>query len=605
MKPADPATVSVRLDRPLIAAAAFSFFSVAFVATPYWMFSDSRAERIVFLLVTILLGLLWTRLTANELHLRGDPKAWISAAILLLLVGALNFRALTAAIPWRGDESAHIAAALRLAQMVPLALVIAGVAVFALVLYVSWRKPRLALPACALLVAGCIAVYLLRQPPLAKGILRYPFVSRWFHALLPALLGPLIGIHREILFRLVPLVSAVILSWKFARTVSPRNLFAGLVLGLAAATIPVVFYYSSLLYLEMPAVVLMFLVCLDVEPLLSLGFDELTQRPAWYALILIGFIKETTVPFLLCFVAYRIVVQFRAPGRRASWKRRVRDELFMALGTLLPLFYYLFFRTYFGNPREFSFTPANLLDLHALSVTLLSHLQQFGLVYLLFVGGVVLLFRGRQHRSAVFLLLVFVAVPAFHLLDTVKYAGYSRFNLFLLPAVLAGAAVFVRFIAAKKRWYLPALTGLIIATNLALTPVNLDGTRKPSWGYPGESYYPFPDALSWLKDHGRPARIVFAGLGFDYYFDFYFDRMGWHPEYEPFMDFREDDPASFDRAIQFASERGSTCVVAIVEENPPHPPELGDAVRQWKLKVFRNLAHSLLVYTRDPQDLSP
>ncbi len=596
MKPADPAALSVRLDRPLIAAAAFSFFSVAFVATPYWLFSDSRLERIVFLVVTILLGLLWTRLIANQLRLQGDPKAWISAGILLLLLGALNFRALTAAIPWRGDESAHIAAALRLAQMVPLALVIAGIAVFALVLYISWRQPRLALPACALLVAGCVAVYLLRQPPLVKGILRYPFVSRWFHALAPALLGPLIGIHREFLFRLVPLLSAVILCWQFARSVSPRNLLAALALGLAAATIPVVFYYSSLLYLEMPAVLLMFLVCRDIEPLLSLPFDELTRRPAWYALILIGFIKETTVPFLLCFVVYRIVVQLRSPGLRASWKRRIRDELFMAAGTLLPLFLYLFFRTWFGNPREFSFTPANLFDLHALTVTLLSHLQQFGLAYLLFIGGVILLFKTRQYRKAVFLLLVFVAVPAFHLLDTVKYAGYSRFNLFLLPAVLAGAAVFVQFIGTKKRWYLPALAGLLIATNLALTPVNLDGTRKPSWGYPGEGYYPFPEALSWLKDHGRPARIVFAGLGFDYYFDFYFDRMDWHPEYEAFTDFREDDPASFHRAIQFASERGSTCVVAIVEENPPHPPSLSGPDRQWQLKVFRNEAHALLVY---------
>ncbi len=596
MKPADPPAVSVRLDRPLIAAAAFSFFSVAFVATPYWLFSESRVERIVFLVVTILLGLLWTRLSSNVLQLQGDPRAWISAAILLLLMGALNFRALTAAIPWRGDEKAHIEAALRLAQMVPPTLVITGFAVLALVLYVSWRQPRFALPACAMLVAGCVAIYLLRQPLLPKGILRYPFVSRWFHALSPALLGPLIGIHREILFRLVPFVSAVILSWQFGRSVSPRDLFAALALGLASATIPEVFYYSSLLYLEMPAVVLMFLVCRDIEQLLSLGFDDLTRRPSWYALILIGFIKETTVPFLLCFVVYRVIIQFRSAGRRVSWKRRTRDELFMALGILLPLLLYLFFRAWFGNPRTFDFKPANLLDLHALFVTLLSQLQQFGLAYLLFIGGVVLLFRTRQHRKAIFLLLVLLAVPAFHLLDTVTYAGYSRFNLFLLPAVLAGAAVFVHFIGAKKRWYLPALTGLIIVTNLALTPVNLDGTRKPSWGYPGESYYPFPEALSWLKDHGRPARIVFAGLSSVYYFDFYFDRMGWHPEYEAFPDFREDDPASFERAFQFASEYGSTCVVAMVDENPPRPPPLSGAARQWQLKVFHSMAHSLLVY---------
>jgi hypothetical protein len=590
---------AVGLSRSFISAALFSFYALALVVTPYWMVSESRTERIIFLLITILLGLLWTRLASNQVQFQVDHRAWISAAILLLLVGALNFRALVSAIPWRGDESYHIAVALRLAQMVPPAWAAAAMVILALILYISWRKPKYALASCALLVAGCIGVYLLRQPPPLSGILRYPFVSRWFQALAPALLGPIVGVHHEILFRLLPFFSGVILSWQFSRSVSPRSTTLAIALGLAAATIPELFYYSSLLFLEMPAVVLMFLVCVNIEQLLTLSFNDLTKSPSWYALILIGFIKETVVPFLLCFMVYRMIIQLSSSASRASWKRLVRDELFMAVCTFLPLAIYLFFRVYFGNPRTFDFTPANLLNLHAISVTLLSHLQQFGLAYLLFVGGMVLLFRTKQYRKAVFLLLIIIGVPVFHLLDTVKYAGYSRFNLFILPAVLAGSAVFIQFIGTKKKWLLPALIGLMIATNLALTPVNLDGTKKPSWGNPGESYYPFPEALSWLKDHHPSTLIVFAGLNFEYYFDFYFDKLNWHPQYELLKDFRADEVNSYYQALQTASDQGSTCVIVRVDENPATPPQLPRADQQWQLKVFRNMAHSLLVYIRE------
>jgi hypothetical protein len=143
--------------------------------------------------------------------------------------------------------------------------------------------------------------------------------------------------------------------------VSAQNTAVAVAIGLAAATIPELFYYSSLLYLEMPAVALMFLVCLQADQLLSLGFADLKKSPSWYALILIAFIKETTLPVLLGFVAYRVIVQLSLSAFRSSWKRLLRNELFMAVGTLLPLFLYLFFRIYFGNPRTFDFVPANLL----------------------------------------------------------------------------------------------------------------------------------------------------------------------------------------------------------------------------------------------------
>jgi len=43
-------------------------------------------------------------------------------------------------------------------------------------------------------------------------------------------------------------------------------------------------------------------VCLNIRSLLRDDYQMIRQNPAWYALILIGFIKETTLPFLICFI---------------------------------------------------------------------------------------------------------------------------------------------------------------------------------------------------------------------------------------------------------------------------------------------------------------
>ena len=591
--------VTIRLNRSLVATALFFFYVLAFVAAPYWLVSESRAEKAVFLLLTVLLGLLWTRLAANEVQLQIDRRSRLPAALLLLVAGLLNIRALTAAIPYRGDESYHIALALNIARMIPPSLLAAGIVMLLLSFGLAWQKPKYAWVAWLLFVAGFTAFYLLRRPPELNAIIRYPFVSRWFHALVPALLRPLTGLQHEALYRLVPFLSAVALCWVFARSVASRGTLEVLALGAAAATIPVLLYYSSMLFLEMPAVVLMFLVCLHIEQLLSASYDELTKDPYWLALILIGFIKETSVVFLLVFVACRIFFRLMPSAERGLWKRLLRDELSMALGTLLPLAIYLFFRSYFGNPREFHFNLANLLDLRALSAALLAHLQQFGPIYLLFIGGMVLLFRTRRYRKAVFLLLLFVGVPMFHLVDTVRFAGYSRFNLFILPPVLAGSVVFLQFLGAKKKWYLPALAVVLIAANLAMTPMNIDGTRDPAWGNPGEDFYPYPEALSWIRDQQKHELLVFAGLSYDYYFDFYFDKLNWHPRYELLKDFHADDPASFGQALQTAEQRGATCVVVSVDENPAQAPQLPRMAHKWRLRIFSNMAHSLLVFAEE------
>ncbi len=597
-----PPPLLLRLHRPLVATALFFFFALAFVAAPFWLLAESRSGRISSLLATVAAGALWTWISARALRLSLDRRAWIPAVILLPLMAGLNLRALTSAIPWRGDEGYHIAFVLSFAKLIPTSWLLLAILASGLLLFAVWRRPGLAAAACAVLVAGGIGIYLLRRPPPLEAILRYPFVSRWFQALTPILLRPLAGLNHEVLYRIVPFVSAAALCWLYARSVHPRSPVIAVVLGLAAATVPSLFYYSSMLYLEMPAVLLMYVVCRDSEELLALPFAELTARPAWYALVLIGFIKETTAAFLLAFVALRIIIRARTSPGNAPWWKLALEELLAAAGVLLPLVVYLAYRSAFGNPREFHFLPANLLDPRLAPVLLRSFLEQFGLLFLLFLAGLGLLAGRRQFRKALFLLAAVIATTLFHLLDAAKYAGYSRFNLFVLPAVLAGSVVFLQFVGTKKKWYLPALAALLLASNLALSPVNWDGSKKPYWGnyldrMPAEHYYPYRQALAWLKEHGPPAAIQFAGMGSAYYFDFYFDQLDWHPPHELLKDSPAGDPATLRALLQRASQKGVDCVVVRGEGDIAELQQAG-AAEQWRVQLFRNRAHSLLVFTK-------
>jgi hypothetical protein len=288
--------------------------------------------------------------------------------------------------------------------------------------------------------------------------------------------------------------------------------------------------------------------------------------------------------------------------RTGLWKQLLRDELSVGASTLLPLAVYLFYRSRFGNPREFHFTPESLLDLRLALVVLRSHLEQFGLVYIFFLAGIILLVSRKQLRKALFLLAAAAATTLFHLIDAARYTGYSRFNLLVLPAVLAGSVVFLQFIETKKKWYLPALAALVVATNLAMSPVNWDGTKRPYWGNylaktPAEHCYPYREALAWLKGHSPAAVIQFTGMSASYYFDFYFDKLDWHPRYELLKDSPAGGLASIRDALQAASANGVDCVV-VRGDDGLQAQRADSASEQWRLKVFRNMAHSLLVYTK-------
>ena len=79
-----------------------------------------------------------------------------------------------------------------------------------------------------------------------------------------------------------------------------------------------------------PAVLLMAIVAFHAEALLFDEVHEVLQHPAWVALVLIGFIKETALPFLAAFLAVLALILEFAPECTDDGHRVMVGHVLMA-----------------------------------------------------------------------------------------------------------------------------------------------------------------------------------------------------------------------------------------------------------------------------------
>jgi hypothetical protein len=228
--------------------------------------------------------------------------------------------------------------------------------------------------------------------------------------------------------------------------------------------------------------------------------------------------------------------------------------------------------------------------------------EHFGVFVLLFVFGLLLVFRRRQFMAGAFLLAVAIGTVVFYGIDqnSLELTGYSRFDLFLLPPLLAGVAVLLSQLARRGKAASAALALASLAVNLAISPVNLDGTKQPYWGnYEAdisEHYYPYDEALLWLSQHAEEQEILFSPMFYDYYLAFYFAKFDWHPQYEVRLaPVGTDDSSSLADALAEARMRGFGLVLFQPQaESIPQPAEMSGYCLQ---QVFKNQAHQLLLYS--------
>jgi hypothetical protein len=432
--------------------------------------------------------------------------------------------------------------------------------------------------------------------------LRYPFINYWFFAIVPKLASLANLEYHEIIYRIAPLVSMIGVAWVYQRKINSSHPAIAIAWGLAVATIPNVFYYSSILYIEPPAVFLMTIACLDIRNLLHKDPQELVKLPAWYALIFIGFVKETTVPFLVCFVTVRMIVQLsmwvRKQGSENSWPRWAGREIGVAFAVLAPAVLYLYFRMLLDT-RSFTPNILNLLDPGIYPVILRALFEQYGVFFLFFLGGCLILWKERDYSPLAFYLLAILAMLTFHILDSTSYVGYSRFNLFLAPPIFAGALKSIQWVMSQKRLFGAGLVAVTIGSNLLLSPVHWDGVKTASWGNylydTSEHYYPYQDALLWLKNNEPNKRVLFTGQDFYYPFQFYWSKLDWKPRKDgiPTEEHMGDEQTAIADLLEFALRENYPIVVyRVLDEDLVLPTEIGE----FHVQVIQNSSHRLIIF---------
>jgi hypothetical protein len=608
--------------RPLVFTALYGLFLLCFVLTPLWNTLPGLPLKAAFLAMTLAAGFAFAWWGSGGLR---SPTALDGLWFLLVFafVLALNFSALSASIPWRGDEDFNISFTSQLSHSMGRHLSYFAV----LAAFLGWGAFHRAMDRrmiAAAILFGALAAFAAHRAHLdLYQVLRYPILMKYLTAL-PVYLAslPPPGPFPEIPYRIIPLICGAGLAWLGFRALARRPLPIRVGAALAVATLPLVRYYGTLFYLEMPAALCMTLVCFQAGPLLRADLARLVRMPSWYALILIGFIKETGLPFLAAFLACRLLFHLHRhlyrrrhrlrelhgnpplPERPPPLLKEAGREAVVVFCVAFPLCLYLFYRFRFGHSRSYNPEPQGLLNAHLLFLELRSWWDSFGLLLPLALAGALPALRkcGGKRRQAlpnlVFPALAFFLVFALFFLDGGLYVGYSRFNLFLLPSLLALAWEALRYGAMRH----PALTAgalaLIVAANAFLSPVNADGSKLPRWGIYGndigDHYYPYREALLALKRGGFGGKARLTGLYYAYPTGFYL-----RPEEMPEQSLvakPDDEAASMDSLLAASADEGFEAVLYhIIGDSVPALPNLHG---YGNTQVFRNRAHALVLFTR-------
>ncbi len=542
----------------------FIIWVIAYLYSPYWLafgtFGFPNLKYVAFLLL-FLFGLVWAYFSASDLKL---PKAKIypfTSFFLILSLYVVNYRQLNADIPWRGDEDFHVIVLLRLKEYLsfffehadkylfqnPLFWVFLSLMVIGVYLSFIQRRARvlnvllvisilsfITLPSLILLSDNVFTDQ--KNIFLLSDVLRYPFFQKWvnFFFIVP-------DFYNISLYRIIPFLSltgiASFLFYAFYQKLQSKLL--AFLFSFAFSTIPILLFYSSILYLEMPIIFLMLLCVWNIKILVKDDSEKLKQHYVWYILLLLSFLKESVLIFLLLIFAVRMSYQMFTRHKGDIGKLFLEAKL--AVSVLSPVIIYIMFRNTFSPhlASSYGFFISNILSISNYVEILKSFITQMSVLPIIGMFGLFFLVKKDVFVTRVIVLL-FVVMTIFSLgylhKDYRMLVGYSRWNLFLLPVILFATTVFVNNIINRKRTYGIILLLIIFACNIVLFPFKPDGTRLSNWGSSrmdiAEYTYPYDKAIHFLSNQqNKPGALLLFGQYSPYFgLRFYLDKYNFHPE---------------------------------------------------------------------------
>ena len=162
--------------------------------------------------------------------------------------------------------------------------------------------------------------------------------------------------------------------------------------------------------------------------------------------------------------------------------------------------------------------------------------NQFGLILLMALGGLVLCIYKRRFVLTFSMTALFLIHFFFHFMENADLVGLARFNLFLFPILAVPAVICLGWLAVKNRWIALAAVAAMLSVNILMSPVALTGEKNPLWSSPGnkvttEYYFPLVKTVVWLKDHYPRTPVYISGAYGDSNILWYFDKIGYHPPF--------------------------------------------------------------------------
>lgn len=530
-------------------------FLFAYLLSPYWLligdsknnglisgFMPETAARFAAFSIVAGLGLLWAQLGSSRYSFndvsapRDRPIDFLWPLLLAAAILLFNLKAFYNIIPIHTDEDHHISRMLIVrSAILPfinktnpfLLFILAGS--MATLIFRPKRIPIIyRITAVPLIV---LAVGIFRGLPewflkLETICARYPLINAWFHQL--GLFWNS-NMYQEAHYRIVPMLGTFALGY-FVYWILRKNQISSVVsllAGIAFTLVPVVIYYSTTLYLEIPIVVLLVISMYYLEELLTRDFVHVKAHPAWLALIAAGFFKETLFIMFFTILCLRIVTRGWILWKNSQIQiKSILSEFGVVFCIALPLFFYLVCRTQFAdNPRPYDFSYKNLFQLHLWTLAGLSILDQYAFLLILAIIGFFGGLKNKRYLWVVGIGLIFVSHFLFHFMGKSYLVGYARFQLFLLGPLAALALYALVMLAKRKMTYCIIAIVIMLIVNILQCPVDLlTGGKKPGWGararpYYSDRYYPYREAIQWLKESYPKTPILIgsthpANMGF-------------------------------------------------------------------------------------------
>gem|GEM_PF-5791788 len=565
----------------------FMCFHLAYILTPYWKFAPTLRLSLFFLIFSVLSGSLWAYWCSDGVIIRLSRTGAMQAVVCIIVLFLLNFRALISEFEWSGDEEYHILGSMLLANRLKRFII-----ALAFLYCIAWivfnrisHKNLSAFFAISTLVVVIPSLWFDISDLRRDWMIRYPVLGRYAFAVPVVVVCRFFRQTPEFFFRVIPLLSTAVLGFCTARSLRDTHPIGRLLLAFCIATVPLVYYYSSILYLEMPAVALLTIAWLDAPALLSLPLSNVRTRGTWYALLLVGFIKETTVAVIAAFIMCRYIVRFFY-GRQKVTARTLKEEIFFGAALIFPLVVYLWYRHFYGNPRPLMMQWENFVNPDSYRTLCASYPAQFGLMGMTGLAGIGAMIAKKKYGYAALCCTAWLADASLHLLDDRQYLGYGRFNLFMVPMACAATIFLFNSMNRMLRYVAIGVWAALIPQQMRLSGVHADGSRRHT--------YPYRAAMRWIGENNTCQRLRFTGMDYRYDLIWYYTPAEVHVD-ASLTDMTLDERTAIETALCDAARAGFSCVLYQLRHR-----SLPDSLRLNGFrvnKIFSNAENSLVLFT--------